>query len=458
LIVAILRKFPIVFTALALALAAVFVLLERSRERQGENENRVAHTEKVLAELSSMQSALMESALAGRGYVVGGDKRYAQIQQQAEATMRKQLDIVGLLTADNPSQVERVRRLREAAQMSTAASRRLIEIREKQGEAAAARAFSETDPGRHLEAARMQIRQMSDEQQALLARRGEWLHESERALWLASAACALLVFGLLMTAYLLLRRYATQRQSLERQLTRKNSELADASRLKSEFLAHMSHELRTPLNAILGYTGTMLMKLPGPLTADQQNQLQIVQKSARHLLSLINELLDVAKIESGKVEIHLEVVLCREIIEQVISTLRPLAEGKNIRLEARFPEQPVHARADRRAFSQILINLTNNAIKFTEKGSVTLELDERAETTGGMAMVAVVDTGPGVRPEEQPKLFRAFEQLSSAKSKTEGTGLGLYVSGRLAALLGGRIDFDSVYGKGSRFTLLVPKA
>jgi len=277
-------------------------------------------------------------------------------------------------------------------------------------------------------------------------------------LWLASVACALLVFGLLIAAYLLLRKYATQRQSLEQQLTRRNAGLADASRLKSEFLAHMSHELRTPLNAILGYTGMMLMKLPGPLTADQQNQLQVVQKSARHLLSLINDLLDVAKIESGKVEIVLEVVLCREIIEQVIATLRPLAEGKKIRLEARFPEQPVHARADRRAFSQILINLTNNAIKFTEKGSVTLELGEQADTAGGMATVAVVDTGAGVRLEEQPKLFSAFEQLGSAKSKTEGTGLGLYVSCKLAALLGGRIDFESVYGRGSRFILLVPKA
>lgn len=170
----------------------------------------------------------------------------------------------------------------------------------------------------------------------------------------------------------------------------------------------MSHELRTPLNAILGFAGTLLMKLPGPLTADQQKQLLVIQKSARHLLSLINDLLDVAKIESGKVEIHLEVVLCREIIEHVIATLRPLAEGKNIRLEARFPEQPVHAKADRRAFNQILINLTSNAIKFTEKGSVILELGERADATGAMAVVDVVDTGAGVRPERTAQVIQRF--------------------------------------------------
>jgi signal transduction histidine kinase len=405
-----------------------------------------------------MQAALMESELAARGQLVSGDKRYDQIHQQAEATMLKQLDFVSGLTADNPSQVERIRGLRKAVQTTTAASRKLVEIREQQGEAAATRAFNETDPERGLETARMQIRQMSDAEQTLLATRAGRLHASERALLNASVACALLVFGLLLTAYLLLRRDAMRRESLEQRLMRRNAELADASRLKSEFLAHMSHELRTPLNAILGFTGTLLMKLPGPLTADQQKQLHVIQKSARHLLSLINDLLDVAKIESGKVEIHLEVLLCREIIEQVIATLRPLAEGKNIRLDARFPEQPVHAKADRRAFSQILINLTNNAIKFTEKGSVTLELGERADAIGGMAVVDIVDTGAGVRPEEQPRLFSAFEQLGSIKSKTDGTGLGLYVSGKLAALLGGRIDFKSEYGRGSCFTLLVPKA
>jgi signal transduction histidine kinase len=405
-----------------------------------------------------MQAALMERELAARGQLVNGDKRYDQVHQQAEAAMQKQLDLVSSLTTDNPRQVERVRGLRDTVQTSTAASRKLIEIREQQGEAAAARAFSETDPERALETARIQIRRMSDEEHMLLASRAERLHASERALLIASVGCALLVFGLLITAYLLLRRDAIQRRSLEQRLVRKNARLADASRLKSEFLAHMSHELRTPLNAILGFAGTLLMKLPGPLTADQQKQLLVIQKSARHLLSLINDLLDVAKIESGKVEIHLEVVLCREIIEHVIATLRPLAEGKNIRLEARFPEQPVHAKADRRAFNQILINLTSNAIKFTEKGSVILELGERADATGAMAVVDVVDTGAGVRPEEQPRLFSAFEQLGSTKSRTDGTGLGLYVSGKLAALLGGRIDFKSEYGRGSRFTLLVPKA
>jgi CHASE3 domain sensor protein len=152
--VTILRKFPIVFVVLALALATIFGLLERNRERQAENQSWVAHTEQVLAELSSVHAALMESELAARGYIFSGDKGYAPIQQQAAAMMMKQLDIVGGLTADNPSQVMRVRRLQETVQTNMAASRGLIEIYEKQGQAAAARAFRETDPRRHLEASR----------------------------------------------------------------------------------------------------------------------------------------------------------------------------------------------------------------------------------------------------------------------------------------------------------------
>jgi signal transduction histidine kinase len=269
-----------------------------------------------------------------------------------------------------------------------------------------------------------------------------------------SVALALVVFGLLLSAYVIFRMDGRQRESLERQLRETNQQLQDVSRLKSEFVVYMSHELRTPLNAIIGYTGTLLMRLPGPLTADQEKQLKTIQHSGRHLLSLVNELLDLAKIESGKTEVHLEALLCREVIEQVVSTLRPLAQAKSIELEAKFPDQPVRATTDRRAFNQILINLTNNAIKFTEKGWVRLELCER----NGLATVDIIDTGIGVRTEDQARLFQAFEQVRPGMVLREGTGLGLYLSGRLAELIGGRIEFESEYGRGSRFTVLVPRA
>jgi len=177
--------------------------------------------------------------------------------------------------------------------------------------------------------------------------------------------------GLLVTAAI---RDVTERKRFEQTLQEKNVELEKASQAKDRFLASMSHELRTPLNAIIGFTGTLLMKLAGPLSTDQENQLQTIRGSAKHLLSLINDLLDLAKIESGKVVLEFEPVSCQEVVKEVAASLRPLAETKGLSFEVKMPETNVLFATDRRALSQSLINLTNNAIKFTEKGFVRLEL------------------------------------------------------------------------------------
>jgi len=247
-------------------------------------------------------------------------------------------------------------------------------------------------------------------------------------------------------------RDITDRKRVERMLTEKNAELEKANQAKDHFLATMSHELRTPLNAIIGFTGTLLMKLPGPLTLDQEKQLRTVQTSARHLLSLINDLLDLAKIESGKVELHAEPLDGHAIIQEVAAARRPLAEAKGLRFETCLPPGDLTVHADRRALSQVLLNLVNNAIKFTEQGSVTLTVRPPAGPDG--AAFAVTDTGIGIRPEDRAKLFAPFTQVdASGKRRHEGTGLGLHLSGKLAELLGGRITVASDYGRGSTFTL-----
>jgi PAS domain S-box-containing protein len=249
-------------------------------------------------------------------------------------------------------------------------------------------------------------------------------------------------------------RDVTERKRIERTLQEKNVELQQASQAKDSFLAGMSHELRTPLNAIIGFTGTLLMKLPGPLNAEQDKQLRTVQASARHLLSLINDLLDLTKIESGKVELHPEPVTCQGVAQEVAAALRPLAEGKGLQFETRVPSTETVVRTDRRALSQILLNLTNNAIKFTEKGCVRLELHQCRETGGIWTEFRVVDSGIGIRAEDQAKLFQAFSQIDAAgRRRHEGTGLGLHLSRRLAELIGGSIAFQSEYGRGSTFTL-----
>lgn len=245
-------------------------------------------------------------------------------------------------------------------------------------------------------------------------------------------------------------RDVTERKRFERALQEKNEELERAIQAKDRFLASMSHELRTPLNAVLGFTGTLLMRLPGPLTSEQQKQLETIRTSARHLLSLINDLLDLAKIESGRVEMVLEPVPCHEVVLEVAGSLRPSAEARRLDLQATVPPEGLTVRTDRRALSQILLNLANNAIKFTEQGQVRVELQPLGSHG---AAFHVTDSGTGISPEDQEKLFEPFRQLG--RSRREGTGLGLHLSRKLAELLGGRIEFESEPGRGSRFSLLL---
>jgi len=249
-------------------------------------------------------------------------------------------------------------------------------------------------------------------------------------------------------------RDITERRRIERALHEKNVELEQAAEAKNRFLATMSHELRTPLNAIIGFTGTLLMKLPGPLNAQQEKQLATVQRSAKHLLALINDLLDLAKVESGRIDLTPTEVDCAGLLEEVNAALRPLADAKGLTFDVRLPSYAVTTCTDRRALSQIVINLANNAIKYTDRGGVTITLERR----GATVVMAVEDTGCGISPEDQARLFRAFVQLDSSTTRThEGTGLGLHLSQRLAALIGAEIVCRSTQGSGSTFTLTVPQ-
>jgi two-component system sensor histidine kinase/response regulator len=256
-----------------------------------------------------------------------------------------------------------------------------------------------------------------------------------------------------------LAHHAGQLETINREIALKNVELGEASRMKSAFIANMSHELRTPLNAIIGFTGALLMRLPGPLTDEQDKQLNTIRGSARHLLSLINDILDVAKIEAGKVTLAVERVQCQDLVREVAETLRPLAAQKGLALEVVLDEQPIALDTDRRALTQILINLANNAIKFTEKGAVRVSLAQRALEDGTRATeFSVADTGAGIREEDQAKLFQAFSQLDSTSTRhAEGAGLGLYLCQNLANVLGGSLFFNSEFGQGSTFTLQLKK-
>ena len=252
-------------------------------------------------------------------------------------------------------------------------------------------------------------------------------------------------------------RDITERKRFEQALQEKNDALENASQAKDRFLASMSHELRTPLNAIIGFSGMLLMKLPGPLNEVQEHQLKTVQSNARHLLALINDLLDVAKINAGKVEFHPEVIDALAVVNDIVASLQPMAQAKGLDLAVGNVTADTRLTSDRRALSQILINLTNNAIKFTKEGSIRVHVERIRDD--GMAAVrfSVEDTGPGIPEDEQPRLFQAFAQgQDSRRQGVEGTGLGLHLSRELTILLGGQLSFRSQPGRGTVFTLVLP--
>ncbi len=239
-----------------------------------------------------------------------------------------------------------------------------------------------------------------------------------------------------------------------RDLATANERLQELDRLKSEFLATMSHELRTPLNSIIGFTGVLRQGLAGPLNAEQEKQLGMVHFSARHLLGLINDLLDLSRLESGKMEVTLDDFPIADIVTEVVQTLAPMAAQKNLALETAIDDPAFRLRSDRKKCFQILLNLANNAIKFTDTGRVLLAV----RTTAESVELSVTDTGIGIKPESMAHLFEAFRQVDGSARRTyEGTGLGLYLCKQLATMLGGSLAAESEFGKGSRFAITLPR-
>ena len=257
--------------------------------------------------------------------------------------------------------------------------------------------------------------------------------------------------------------YRVRQRTEELAVAKERAESAD--RLKSAFLATMSHELRTPLNSIIGFTGMVLQELAGPLNVEQSKQLSMVQSSARHLLSLINDVLDISKIEAGEMEIHLRAFDLGAMVANVTAVVEPMAQKKGLKLYLETPDFPVTVISDQRRVEQVLLNLLNNAVKFTEQGEVRLSVEilaahvlRPASEPQPCIQFRVTDTGIGIASAELPNLFKAFRQVDNDPTRLhEGTGLGLHICRRLADLLGGDIRAESRLGIGSSFTFVIPQ-
>ena len=238
-------------------------------------------------------------------------------------------------------------------------------------------------------------------------------------------------------------------------LRRQHIELEQASQLKSQFLANMSHEFRTPLNAILGYTHMLLNNVTGQVTDPQRKSLTRIDSNSRHLLALINDILDITRIEAGRMPLNVTSFGCGDLIVEVMAELEPIIRRSNLTVTSKVKPQLPRLRSDRQKVKQIVLNLLSNALKFTPAGSVTIQAthDHRAKQIA----IAVRDTGVGIARVDQSKVFEDFRQLDSSPTRGYGgTGLGLSICRRLSQMLGGTIDLVSAPGGGSTFTLRLP--
>jgi PAS domain S-box-containing protein len=250
-----------------------------------------------------------------------------------------------------------------------------------------------------------------------------------------------------------LERTMTELQMVNEELSSRQEDLERAMTARSRFYASMSHELRTPINAVLGYSTLLLENIYGPLNEKQTEGIQRTQRAAKHLLELVNDVLDLSKIEAGKIDLRLQPVMFPSIVEELFVTVRPLADKYGTKLTLDYDEKNATTIvSDPRRVRQILLNLLSNAIKFGGPKPIQVRVEKREDD--GVS-IAVIDQGEGIPPEDQERIFHEFVQLGKTQLQ-EGTGLGLPISKRLAQLLDGSLTLESEVGKGSTFRLTLP--
>ena len=419
----------------------------------------VKHAHEILTRLVSLLSIMTDAETSQRGYVITGDERFLEPYRGAvtksDAEVRKLRELI-----IDPAQQRRLDALELLLAERLESVRQIIELRRTQ-DFEAARAQIATGAGKviHDHIRHIVVEMDGVENEILSQREQQTRNIAQITLTVIVLGGVLAFFGIVIALVkiqndiaALKRAEETMRiKNLELEVATEQAQAAD--RLKSAFLATMSHELRTPLNSIIGFTGIILQGLAGPLNSEQAKQLDMVQSSARHLLALINDLLDISKIEAGELKVSSEPFDLRVSIEKVAAIVKPLAEKKGLALRVELAPEIAGAVNDARRIEQILLNLLNNAIKFTERGEVALTADVATETV----QMRIADTGMGIKPEDLATLFRPFQQIDTGLSRNhEGTGLGLAICRKLADLLGGDIQVESEWGKGSIFTFSLP--
>ncbi|MGE0405211.1 MAG: response regulator [Candidatus Korobacteraceae bacterium] len=426
------------------------------------SKNLFAHTYRVMDELQKVRRDTRRAVASVQAFLISGDQGQLEPYYTSLHTLPIKLNLLRQLTSDNPAQQKRLSQLEQDIH-ETLTILEAVRIRYEQQGLQAARELLVANQGYeiigHVDITEAELRR---EEERLLHLRDQALEARARQANIITLLALATAFGLVGTVYISFRNYIGERRRIVQLIETQNRELEErnraaerANRLKSEFLANMSHELRTPMNAILGFSELLEQEAAQQLLPKQQRWVQHIRTAGQHLLQLINDILDLSKIEAGRLDLRLEEFRIASAIPEVLSVISPAAISKNIAVSATVPEDIV-IRADRIRFKQIIYNLLSNAVKFTpEAGSVRVE----CKKTDEMAVITVTDTGMGIREADQTIIFQDFRQAGkNAGGVKEGTGLGLAISRRLVQMHNGRIWVESEPGKGSQFGFTVPLA
>lgn len=420
----------------------------------------VSHTHDVLEGVQALKVDVIRAESGTRGFIISESPRSLLAVQGASRRISISLAMLQQLTGDNPAQRQRL----EAAQRLIAERQKIlahmVNLDRSDGLKTVRAFITSHDSEATMQQLSRTLSEIERSEEKLLAERKSSLEIKTRNTNIILFLAVAVEIILLVLVYASFRIYVQERRRnfhimamQKEELEVRNQAVERANRLKSQFLASMSHELRTPMNAILGFSELLEADTSVQFDAKQKRWLLHIRNAGQHLLQLINDMLDISKIEAGRMEIRREDFSINDVLPEVLSIVTPAAIAKKISLSTDVPENMVIS-ADRVRFKQVVYNLLSNAVKFTpESGSVRLECQPQEST----AIISVIDNGIGIRQEDQATIFDEFRQIgTTAAGVKEGTGLGLAISRRLVQLHGGSMWVDSEKGKGSRFTFTMP--
>jgi len=437
-------------------------------------------TNQVIEKLNALLAYVYKGESLARGFMMSGDPQDLDSYQSAVAEVLKAQADLDSVFDKNPEQKARLESLKAAVNEKIEFSDQKIELRRSRGFESSLAFFLSSRDQTVMDRIGSLVSEIKSEEIRLLNYRREQAELSAKRLRISLIVGLSLSFCIFLAVYGFLNLEVRRRRQAEAeakklnegleirvrertaelanvngQLELRNKEVEHANRMKSEFLARMSHELRTPLNSIVGFSDILAEESKGPLNDKQKRFVNHVSAGAHHLLQLINDILDVSKIEAGKIEFNPVDFIVFDAIHEVLSVIYPLAGSKKIGID-NIVGKELEIRGDRVRIKQIFYNLLTNAVKFTpEGGRVRIEASHEKD----FVLFSVSDTGIGIPPEEQSLIFEEFHQGGgTTKNPNQGTGLGLTITKRLVELHGGRIRVESNPGQGSIFSFTLPTA